>query len=152
MAQEYPQIPPPPVADALIFENRIGFASIPFRSNRQQAVTGSRKRNLCRVSRAARYGVHPCGALVATARRLSACPTYRAICAGTPSCRASFVFIPRRSELLSRFPTDPPCRMGRVSFGPLESCSGRLPSGLRVYGYFGPWALFAAVSRLAKPC
>ncbi len=31
------------------------------------------------------------------------------------------------SELLSRFPTDPPCRMGRVSFGPLESCSISAP-------------------------
>ena len=35
-------------------------------------------------------GFHPCGALVATARRLSACPTYRAIYAGAPSCRAGF--------------------------------------------------------------
>ena len=67
-------------------------------------------------------------------------------------CRASFPFkSSRHPELLSRFPTDPPCRMGRVSFGPPESCSWRVSLGERLYGYSGPWPVFAAFPPLAKP-
>lgn len=40
--------------------------------------------------------------------------------------------------------------MGRVSFGPLESCSWRVPLGERLYGYSGPWPVFAAFPPLAK--
>ena len=66
-------------------------------------------------------------------------------------CRASFPFkSSRHPELLSRFPTDPPCRMGRVSFGPPESCSWRVSLGERLYGYSGPWPVFAAFPPLAK--
>lgn len=52
-------------------------------------------------------------------------------------CRASFPFkSSHHPELLSRFPTDPPCRMGRVSFGPPESCSWRVPLGERLVATF----------------
>lgn len=40
--------------------------------------------------------------------------------------------------------------MGRVSFGPPESCSWRVPLGERLYGYSGPWPVFAAFPPLAK--
>lgn len=88
---------------------------------RPSAVIGTASGNAAPRKRCATIFFHPC-----------------------PFCTGPVPFF----ELLSRFPTDPPCRMGRVSFGPLESCSIHPRSP----GLWLPWAgpAFAAGSALVK--
>lgn len=51
------------------------------------------------------------------------------------------LFVPPPAWAFTRFPTDPPCRMGRASFGPLAYALPGRPGGWRCW-YSEPWPVF----------